>query len=169
MVATWCSNVYGTKTWIKSKTRPPCLVHVIKGSFFSKDRNRTESIVYLSQPHKFTNNLCPPPKKKPPKCKYKSTPLLNPIVEASKCAYMQFIWSKTHIRNQVFESKTHHLEDQTLDEVRGKQREKRETQVKVTFPMASKREALKEAAVRITWGKLVAPGTILLKCVPGPT
>ena len=40
---------------------------------------------------------------------------------------MQFILSKTHIQNQVFESKTHYLEDQTLDEVRGKQGEERNT------------------------------------------
>lgn len=35
--------------------------------------------------------------------------------------------------------------------------------------MASNREALKEAAVRITWGKLVAPGTTFVNRVPGPT
>uniref|UniRef100_A0A7C8ZAB2 Uncharacterized protein n=1 Tax=Opuntia streptacantha TaxID=393608 RepID=A0A7C8ZAB2_OPUST len=35
--------------------------------------------------------------------------------------------------------------------------------------MASKREVLKEAAVVMTCGKLVAPGTALEKWVPGPT
>lgn len=38
-----------------------------------------------------------------------------------------------------------------------------------TLPMASNREALKEAAVKMTWGKLVAPGTTFVNLVPGPT
>lgn len=40
---------------------------------------------------------------------------------------------------------------------------------KLTLPMASKRVVLKEAAVRIGMGKLVAPGITLEKWVPGPT
>lgn len=38
----------------------------------------------------------------------------------------------------------------------------------ITFPMIWKRDSLKEAAVSITWGKLVAPGIELPKCTPGP-
>lgn len=39
----------------------------------------------------------------------------------------------------------------------------------VTFPIVSNKVALKEAAVRMTCGKLVAPGTKLENWVPGPT
>ena len=38
-----------------------------------------------------------------------------------------------------------------------------------TRPISSQREALKEAAVVMTWGKLVAPGKLPPNLVPGPT
>jgi len=39
----------------------------------------------------------------------------------------------------------------------------------LTRPIDSQREALKEAAVVMTWGKLVAPGNCALNLTPGPT
>jgi len=42
-------------------------------------------------------------------------------------------------------------------------RERERNSSKLTLPMASNREELKEAAVRMGMGKLVAPGTTLEK------
>lgn len=39
----------------------------------------------------------------------------------------------------------------------------------LTRPIDSQSEALKEAAVVMTWGKLVAPGNSALNLTPGPT
>ena len=75
--------VYGTQRHGSNRRQTSLSCSCHQGLVFSKDGNRTEYIAYLSQPHKFTYNLCPPPKNTP-KCKYKS----NPITE-SNCGSKQ--------------------------------------------------------------------------------
>lgn len=52
---------------------------------------------------------------------------------------------------------------------RSEGKKKRNKRNLLTLPMVWNKEALKEAAMRIGMGKLVAPGTTLEKRVPGPT
>lgn len=52
---------------------------------------------------------------------------------------------------------------------KGKLHKKSNKRRSLTLPMTSNNEVLKEAAVRIGMGKLVAPGTTLENRVPRPT